>query len=242
VVRAGLNVLFSSRYSNEDLTVALCERRNGPNLYLASAYLPYEGNEPPQQNVRALIKHAQNNGNDVILGCDANAHHTLWGRNDINKRGESLLEFVLFTSLATNSDSLMIDNLHVSTECSFSNHYRKVFEIRRDRKDKPPFRNTRRTDWIKFSRYVRESLQDHPVGKLIHPDSLERLTQTKNDSWAAFCEDLTSITEASRLRRLLAKDPAKPGLLCDLNGNFAKDSQESLQLLMNTHFPRVLEC
>jgi len=80
--------------------------------------------------------------------------------NDINERGESLLEFVLFTSLnvcnrdnhptirnknraeivdvtlATNSDSLIIDNWHVFTECSFSDHYRIVFEIRWDREEK----------------------------------------------------------------------------------------------------------
>jgi len=105
-------------------------------------------------------------------GVDANAHHTLWGSNDINERGESLLEFILFTrlnvcnrgshptfrnknraevidvTLATNSGSLIIDNWHVSTECSFSEHYKIVFEIRWDREDKPPFRNPRRTDWV----------------------------------------------------------------------------------------------
>jgi len=31
VIKSGLNVLFSCRYSNRDLTVALCERRIGPN-------------------------------------------------------------------------------------------------------------------------------------------------------------------------------------------------------------------
>jgi len=91
VVRVGLNVLSSSRYTNGDLTVALCERRIGPNLYLASPYLPYEGKDPPLENVSALIKHAQNDGIDVILGCNTNAHHTLWGSNDIYQRGESLL-------------------------------------------------------------------------------------------------------------------------------------------------------
>jgi len=54
------------------------------------------------------------------------------------------------------------------------------------------------------------------------------------------CEEPTSATGASRFRRLLAKYPAKPGLLCDLNGNFAKDRQESLQLLMKTYFPGCL--
>ena len=205
VVRAGLNVLFSSRYSSSDLTVALCERRNGANLYLASAYLPYEEEEPPSDNIKALIQHAMKEGTDVVLGCDANAHHTLWGSTGINKRGESLLEFVLFSSLvvcnrgdhptfrnksraeviditlATNSDSLTIDNWHVSDECSFSDHYRILFEIRWPQDKAPPFRNARRTDWDKFSRHAKEFLLNHPVGQLRHPGTLEKATQTVTD-------------------------------------------------------------
>ncbi|KAM8708428.1 hypothetical protein ACLKA7_015406 [Drosophila subpalustris] len=138
--------------SSSDLTVGLCERRNGPNLYLVSAYLPYEEKDPPSDNVKALIQHTQKEGIDVILGCDANAHHTLWGSTDTNDRRESLLEFALLTNLvvcnrgnhptfrnknraevidvtlATNSDSLCIDNWHVSKECSFSDHSRLVFK------------------------------------------------------------------------------------------------------------------
>ncbi|KAH8283713.1 hypothetical protein KR044_002846, partial [Drosophila immigrans] len=86
-------------YSNRDLTVALCERRNGPSLYLASAYLPYEEKDPPSESIRALIQHAQKEGTDQILGCDANAHNTFWGSKDTNERGESLLEFVMLTNL-----------------------------------------------------------------------------------------------------------------------------------------------
>jgi len=33
-----------------------------------------------------LIKHAQNDGIDVILEYNANAHHTLLGSKDINKK------------------------------------------------------------------------------------------------------------------------------------------------------------
>ncbi|KAL7725518.1 hypothetical protein ACLKA6_010088 [Drosophila palustris] len=130
--------------SSSDLTVGLCERRNGPNLYLVSAYLPYEEKDPPSDNVKALIQHAQKEGIDVILGCDANAHHTLWGSTDTNDRGESLLELALLTNLVV---------------CNRGNH--------------PTFRNKNRAE-------------------------------------------------------------------CDQDGNFAKDSQESLQLLMNTHFPGCL--
>ncbi|KAH8286814.1 hypothetical protein KR044_003964, partial [Drosophila immigrans] len=317
---------------NRDLTVALCERRNGPNLYLASAYLPYEEKDPPSESIRALIQHAQKEGTDLILGCDANAHNTIWGSKDTNERGESLLEFVMLTNLnvcnrgshptcrnknradvidltlATNSDSLSVEDWHVSTECSFSDHYRIVFEVGWSREAKAPFRDPPKANWVKYSKLVMESISNHPVGRLDNPDKLEESTQTvidtlckafikscpisrppksnrnkwwtpelgrirketrklyirakdgncqvdsyayhhsfktfkkeirraKRDSWSKFCEELTNTTEASRLRRLLAKDPATPGLLCNLDGTFAKNSQESLQLLMNAHFP-----
>ncbi|KAH8310031.1 hypothetical protein KR044_002043, partial [Drosophila immigrans] len=80
-------------YSNRDLTVALCERRNGPSLYLATAYLPYEEKDPPSESIRALIQHAQKEGTDLILGCDANAHNTFWGSKDTNERGEPILTY-----------------------------------------------------------------------------------------------------------------------------------------------------
>ncbi|KAM8718594.1 hypothetical protein ACLKA7_001323 [Drosophila subpalustris] len=71
---------------SSDLTVGLRERRNGPNLYLSSAYLPYEEKYPPSVNIKALIQHAQKEGIDIILGCDAYAHHTLWRSAETNDR------------------------------------------------------------------------------------------------------------------------------------------------------------
>ncbi|XP_067203049.1 uncharacterized protein [Linepithema humile] len=33
------------------------------------------------------------------MGCDANAHHTVWGSSDTNKRGRKVLEFLASTDL-----------------------------------------------------------------------------------------------------------------------------------------------
>jgi len=35
----------------------------------------------------------------LIIGCDANAHHTKWGSTNTNTRSESLLNYLLSTNL-----------------------------------------------------------------------------------------------------------------------------------------------
>jgi hypothetical protein len=35
----------------------------------------------------------------LIIGCDASAHHTLWGSTGRNPRGKSLMEFLVRSKL-----------------------------------------------------------------------------------------------------------------------------------------------
>ena len=46
-------------------------------VILASAYLPYEDKEPPATCIRELVNYGTRDNLDLILGCDANAHHTV---------------------------------------------------------------------------------------------------------------------------------------------------------------------
>jgi hypothetical protein len=60
-------------------------------LIVTSAYLPYDSDEPPpNKEVRDIIEYCH-----IITGCDANAHHTLWGSTSSNPRGESLMEYLV---------------------------------------------------------------------------------------------------------------------------------------------------
>ncbi|XP_065368840.1 uncharacterized protein LOC135961270 [Calliphora vicina] len=61
--------------------------------------------------------------------------------------------------------------------------------------------------------------------------------RAKKESWERFCEELENTTEASRLRKVLSKDPGTPGFLMKPDGNFTESSTETLELLMETHFP-----
>ncbi|XP_052738361.1 uncharacterized protein LOC128199150 isoform X3 [Bicyclus anynana] len=55
-------------------------------LVLASLYLPIEEHIPPKE-MTDLIKYCEDENTDLIIGVDSNAHHTLWGCNENNKRG-----------------------------------------------------------------------------------------------------------------------------------------------------------
>ena len=49
--------------------------------------------------------------------------------------------------------------------------------------------------------------------------------------------DTSDASDASRLRKVLSKDPGVPAFLMNSDGSFTKSSNETLELLMTTHFP-----
>lgn len=146
-VRNNLNYFPISEFIDGDL-VAI--RANVPSvagereIVLASAYLPGEVDLAPTPEVSKLAAYCQKRNLGMLICCDANAHHTVWGSTNINKRGECLLEFicknniyivnrgneptfinairqeVLDLTLSSNNLSHAINNWHVSNEISMS--------------------------------------------------------------------------------------------------------------------------
>jgi hypothetical protein len=54
-------------------------------LVVSSAYLPYYSDEPPpSKEVKDIIEYCHSRKKQLIIGCDANAHHTLWGSTGVN--------------------------------------------------------------------------------------------------------------------------------------------------------------
>ena len=85
--------------SSGDQTVEVVKVK-GRTYTLASVYLPYdEGTDVPSGKVQALIIMSQQGKTNLILGCDANAHHTIWGNLDTNSRGEILYNYIFNTNL-----------------------------------------------------------------------------------------------------------------------------------------------
>jgi hypothetical protein len=49
--------------------------------------------------MRYIIDYCQNRKKQLIIGCDANAHHVLWGSTGTNLWGVSLVEFLASSNL-----------------------------------------------------------------------------------------------------------------------------------------------
>ena len=69
-------------------------------MVVCSAYCPSDAKEiPPPQKVEDFIGDCEAEGLDLVIGYDANSHHTVWGSSDCNNRGDTLLEFLGTTKL-----------------------------------------------------------------------------------------------------------------------------------------------
>ncbi|KAL7726469.1 hypothetical protein ACLKA6_001091 [Drosophila palustris] len=142
---------------------------------LASAYFPGDSSDAPPREVSALVEYCQDKRIRWIIGCDANAHHTVWGSTDVNKRGECLLEFlvsknisvlnrgdeptfrnairgeVLDLTICSSNMLAFVSNWHVSGEVSMSDHQHIRFDIGITTLTCPIFNNPRTTNWELFT-------------------------------------------------------------------------------------------
>jgi len=58
------------------------------------------------------VRYCENENLCLVVGCDSNAHHSVWGSTNCNSRGEALVEFL-------NSSNLKILNRgNDPTKCS----------------------------------------------------------------------------------------------------------------------------
>ena len=69
-------------------------------------------------------------------------------------------------------------------------------------------------------------------------DYNKMMRKAKRDSWRKLCEDVESTSEGARLQRLLAKDPINPvGTITKPNGEHTVNGKETMETLLQTHFP-----
>lgn len=165
------------KFCNQDLTtVRVNYDHDGQpkTAILASAYLPYEERSPPAPIFQSLISYCKNENFELIIGCDSNAHHTIWGSTNINPRGKSLSEYLSSTdliiknrgntptfvnrirkeiidiTLASQTISRDIQNWRVDPEVTFSDHKWITFDIKSDIVQPNVFRNPRNTNWESY--------------------------------------------------------------------------------------------
>ncbi|XP_063545760.1 uncharacterized protein LOC134753754 [Cydia strobilella] len=145
---------------------------------LASCYLPGDGVAPTKE-LEEMVLWYRGKGIPLIIGCDANAHHEVWGSTDTNERGESVIEFIISNDLetmnigntptfvtrarkevlditmATKEMSDKVRGWRVDAEDSMSDHRRILYSIE-SRVEKMKVRNPRKTDWAKYEEELRE--------------------------------------------------------------------------------------
>jgi splicing factor 45 len=89
-IRNHINALPLLKFCSRDATtVRLTYTYGGGNreLVVISAYLPYDSDEQsPTKEVRDITDYCYSRKKQLIIGCDANAHHTLWGSTSVNPR------------------------------------------------------------------------------------------------------------------------------------------------------------
>ncbi|XP_043483556.1 uncharacterized protein LOC122512018 [Leptopilina heterotoma] len=83
---------------------------------VGSAYFPYDNKNNPPIEVRRLVDYCMEKGLPLLLGCDANSQHTVWGSSKDNQRGQELLEYLIGTNL---------DILNTGSTPTFSNAIRQ---------------------------------------------------------------------------------------------------------------------
>ena len=55
--------------------------------------MPHPTEDPPPEAVKRLVTEAKRTQVGLCIGCDANAHHTIWDSTNVNERDEPLLDF-----------------------------------------------------------------------------------------------------------------------------------------------------
>ena len=149
------------------------------NVILCSSYLPYDSvNPPPSEEMANVVRYSKTSNIPIIIGCDANSHHIIWGSSDTNSRGESLLEYICSANLeilnsgkeptfiTSNREEVLditvcsmtfsenISNWHVFKEDSLSDHQMIIFDLSCDFEPPVEYRCPKATDLDLFNAYL----------------------------------------------------------------------------------------
>jgi hypothetical protein len=145
--------------------------------------ITYDSEElPPSKDLEDLMRYCKTKNLYLVVGCNSNAHHSVWGSTNCNSRGEALVEFLNSTRLEILNQGneltfcsggrlevidITLGSLRhlditieweVSSEPSLSDHRHILFILR------GPFlacliRNPRGTNWGSFKENLRDRLE-----------------------------------------------------------------------------------
>ena len=202
VASKDLDVVPLPHLGTRDVTAAVLEYRVSHNnrfrLVIASVYLPYDiANLPPTQDLERLVSFARDKGLPILIGCDANAHNTIWGSTDTNTRGSALLEFLVTVNLEvinkgreptfvnrvrkeviditlTTPDFVeKVKDWRVSSEINTSDHRMITYKLDHKPAEQKPSRNPRSTNWDLYRSKLKDLMENHQEGPILSEEELE---------------------------------------------------------------------
>ena len=87
------------QFTNADQSV-IGFKSGDKTFVLASVYMPFDSKEaPPPNSMKELRQFCEVNNFYLTISSDCNSHHALWGCEYNNKRGESLVDYILSNDL-----------------------------------------------------------------------------------------------------------------------------------------------
>jgi hypothetical protein len=165
-------------------------------LVICYAYLPYDPEEPPpSKELEDLVGYCETEALYLVVGCDSNAHHSVWGSTNCNRRGEAWMEFLNYTNLEilnqgkeptfcsrgrseviniTLGTLWLLDSIigsEISPEPSPSDHRHILFTLRGSVPVRL-IRNPRGTNWGSFKGDLRDRLERSPEMNMKSEDGL----------------------------------------------------------------------
>ncbi|XP_060530104.1 uncharacterized protein LOC132704247 [Cylas formicarius] len=173
ILTMGLEAFFLRDKASRDLVPILVRSptRDGVReVVVASAYFPGDRSCPPQE-ISDLVSYCEEANLPLLIGCDSNAHHVLWGSAATNRRGGDLVKFMASAGLQvanrgveptffTTGRSSVIDltlctrallpeitGWCVCGEDSMSDHRYITFGLEMGVREPIRFRNPRATNW-----------------------------------------------------------------------------------------------
>ncbi|XP_044573423.1 uncharacterized protein LOC123257665, partial [Drosophila ananassae] len=226
LAKKSLNTFLLPNFSNEDHVAASIEGPDG-HLRICSAYMGHDHlGPPPHSLLRRLVEDSERKDIDLIIGCDANAHHNQWGSTDTNERGESIFDFIL-------SSKLLVGNR--GSEPTF------VVKNRREVLDVTLFSHSLADAITSWRVLDKHSFSDHRYIEIVvnftRAQYNKELRKAKRVAWANFCTNIQETSEAARLRKILSTTAPIAGYIKNTEGCWTTSSLETLETLINAHFP-----
>ncbi len=186
-VAKNINVWLIPEFTSGDITTCIWRKDSGEELYLVSVYMDILDQNVILPQLKSLLRMAHIKKKEVLIMADTNAHSSLWGCKETNRRGEILEDFIFSNNLriqnkgdhftffnrrcATIIDVTLstpgiddeINDWRVTNDVQGSDHLLITWSFTISFKTNNKFRNWKLGDWSLFQRHLEEQTPATPT-------------------------------------------------------------------------------